>query len=325
MAIGLFAVAASPTRAIAQTVPQQTPENVGSVVFRGAALHTQRPLIEQVLGQRQESGEYVPAAVYRAPLTSVAQKPFAQILGQRQESGEYLPAAVYSAPPPSTEGPKPVIAPVLTTPQTDLTNAPSATYHVQAAQRSLWTAVVTVPQADLTNAPSAVYGLKLGLQTPALGPWVQTTPQENQQLAPSAVYGQVPPTAVVGSPPTRSAVLTRAEWPQVGPSSVSTTNIALALAAPAPRGSIGTVAEQPLSVQSWSLVNTALLPSFVAGNPALRGSIGTLPQPQILYEVNASWVGTPGPLLPSAPPATSNLPLQINLSLSMIRMGGNTY
>jgi hypothetical protein len=77
----------------------------------------------------------------------------------------------------------------------------------------------------------------------------------------------------------------------------------LALAAPALKGSIGTQAEQPQPVPSWSLVNTAILPSFVAGIPPLTTWIQTIPQDQGLYDVNASVVQTPTAAnIPDTPP-----------------------
>lgn len=235
-----------------------------------------------------------------------------QPVGYQQSSVNPASPALFA-----TAAQSPVIKSILGQGQENLTQTGSATYQLQQSQRPIFDAVLTFPQEIQQQVQPSVFTITAakGLQTPLMVSWLQTWPQENQQQPPSAAYSFPPPSQVPNAPPLGPALLTQAEWPQLGQSFVRTTNIALALAAPAPRSAILTQAEQPIPSPSWSIVITPLIPP--AQTPPNRPWVQSWPVQTMLYEVNQSVVKVPtAALIPSVtPPPVTGLH-QVNMSVS---------
>lgn len=165
-------------------------------------------------------------------------------LGQRQELAEPNQSAIYST---TTRNQRPLIRPIITT-----------------------------PQVSQEIAPSAVFRLKKFLQPQLMGNWNVTWPQASQFQAPSAVFKFPPATLALASPPLRNVILTRAETPlNVRSHSLVITPYLPSFvgAAPPPHSGVQLWPQEPSAINvTYSFVSVptaAKLPS-VAPTPVVR-------------------------------------------------------
>jgi hypothetical protein len=267
MTAALLSVAtAVPKKVFAATLPQDVPYQTGTAVYHLQA--AQRPVFGTIIARQGDVDTYVASSVFHAPPVQAAapQSPvISSILGQGQEDQSQRAPSVYHV----QGAQRPLFGTVLTSPQQSPEIAPSAVYTTtQNLQRPVWGSVLGRQHDQDTYVAAAVYS-QLGKQRPLFGT-VLTTPQENPSQYGSDVY-RFPPPSVSANPVIRQVIATQAEWPQLAP--------------------------------SWSLVNTAVLPSFVAGTPPLTTWVQTTPQEQGLYEINYSFVATPtASLIPDTAP-----------------------